>query len=79
MPCDIVEMLQESEITLDPIEGDSDALFEQVLGDLEVLKGCTEELMETAEEEEHKEIANYAQDRILALAKFEWMIKSTLS
>lgn len=79
MPDNLVDMLHESEITLDTVAGDSDELLEQIVGDLEVLKGCNEELMETAEEEGHKEIANYAQDRILALAKFEWMIKSTLS
>jgi len=79
MPDNLVDMLHESEITLDTVAGDSDELLEQIVGDLEVLKGCNEELMETAEEEGHKEIANYAQDRILQLAKFEWMIKSTLS
>jgi len=79
MPDNIVDMLHESEITLDTVAGDSDELLEQILGDLEVLKGCYEELMTVAEEEGHKEIANYTQDRVLALAKFEWMIKSTLS
>jgi len=79
MPDNIVDMLHESEITLDTVAGDSDELLEQILGDLEVLKGCYEELMTVAEEEGHKEIANYTQDRVLQLAKFEWMIKSTLS
>ena len=31
-----------------------------------------------AEEEEHDEIQNYAQDRVLALAKHIWMLKATL-
>jgi starvation-inducible DNA-binding protein len=79
MPDNLVDMLHESEITLDTVAGDSDELLEQILGDLEVLKGCHEELMAVAEEEGHKEIANYTQDRVLQLAKFEWMIKSTLS
>ncbi len=79
MPDNLLDMLNESEITLDTVAGDSTELLEQVLVDLEVLKGCNEELMEVAEFEGHKEIANYAQDRILSLAKFEWMIKSTLS
>jgi starvation-inducible DNA-binding protein len=79
MPDNLVDMLHESEITLDTVAGDSDELLEQILSDLEVLKGCHEELMAVAEEEGHKEIANYTQDRVLQLAKFEWMIKSTLS
>lgn len=79
MPDNLVDMLHESEISLDTVAGSSDELLETVLLDLEMLKGCFHELMEVAEEEEHKEIANYAQDRILALAKFEWMLRSTLS
>jgi DNA-binding ferritin-like protein len=34
--------------------------------------------MEVAEEDGHKEIANYAQDRVLQLAKYIWMLDSTL-
>jgi DNA-binding ferritin-like protein len=34
--------------------------------------------MTVAEEEGHKEIANYAQDRILALTKHMWMLGATL-
>lgn len=79
MPDNLVDMLQESTVSLDTVSGSSDELFEIVLGDLEILKACHEELMTAADEEGHKEIANYAQDRILALAKFEWMIRSTLS
>lgn len=79
MPNSLVDMLDASEISLDPVEGLSDQLLETVMADLETLRSCHEELMETADEEGHKEIANYAQDRILALAKFEWMLRSTLS
>ena len=51
MPDNLVDMLHESEISLDSVAGDSIELLEQILGDLEVLKGCYEELMEIAEEE----------------------------
>jgi DNA-binding ferritin-like protein len=47
--------------------------------DLEILKGTYEDLMQEATAEGHDEIANYAQDRILALAKHLWMLKSTLA
>jgi DNA-binding ferritin-like protein len=46
---------------------------------LELLKGTYEELMAIAVDEGHKEIANYAQDQILDLAKSLWMLNSTLS
>lgn len=67
-----------SQITDDPIEGDSDDLLALVREDLEQLKSCNEDLMEVAEADGHKEIANYAQDRILTLAKYIWMLDSTL-
>jgi len=31
-----------------------------------------------ATDDGHDEIANYAQDRVLTLAKYIWMLKSTL-
>lgn len=78
MPDDIYGVLDTSEITTDAINGKADVLLSRVYDDLVALKDCYEELMTTADEEGHKEIANYAQDRILALAKFIWMLKSTL-
>jgi DNA-binding ferritin-like protein len=61
-----------------PMSGSADEMLAEVQTDLEQLKGCYEELIEAAEEEGHDEIANYAQDRILTLAKFIWMFKATL-
>jgi len=78
MPTEIQFVLNESTISTAIFEGDSMDLLAGVEDDLETLKGFYEELMEVADEEEHKEIANYAQDRILAIAKFVWMIRSTL-
>jgi DNA-binding ferritin-like protein len=78
MPCCLDDIIAGGEITTLPMEGDSDELLTQVLDDLGELKGCYEELMKVSEKEGHKEIANYAQDRVLAIAKFEWMLRSTL-
>ena len=61
-----------------PCEGSADSLLEDVRADLLQLKGDHEELMVIAEDDGHKEIANYAQDRILTLAKYIWMLDSTL-
>lgn len=79
MPCDIFDILDASEVRPSRIEGSADELLESVLGDLEILKGCYEELIAIATAEGHDEIANYAQDRVLAIAKNIWMLKSTLS
>lgn len=72
------EVIGGSSILPFPMSGTSEQLLGEVLADLEQLKGCYIMLMEIAEDEEHDEIANYAQDRILSLAKTIWMLRSTL-
>ena len=79
MPCEIQDVLNRSEISTTRLEGDSDYLLNAVRDDLDSLKGSYVMLEEIAELEEMDEIANYAQDRILALAKFIWQLDSTLS
>jgi len=79
MPCCLDDVVIASDITSEPVEGTSDEMLELIRSDLEQLKGSYEELMTVADEEGHKEIANYAQDRILAIAKFIWMLESTLN
>lgn len=79
MPDNLMDVMHDSDVDTFSISGTAEELITQVRDDLEQLKGCYEELMETAEEEEHDEIANYAQDRILSLAKHLWMLDSTLS
>jgi DNA-binding ferritin-like protein len=78
MPTTLASVVESSQITDMPCEGTADSLLEDVRADLEQLKGDHEELMEVAELDGHKEIANYAQDRILTLAKYIWMLDSTL-
>jgi DNA-binding ferritin-like protein len=79
MPCEIQDVLNRSEIMTTRLEGDSIELIGAVRDDLDMLKGSYEDLMHTAEIDGHEEIANYAQDRILALAKHIWMLDATLS
>ena len=79
MPCDIQDVLYNSQIPLDAMEGSADELLDLVKNDLEHLKECYQELMAVSDEEGHEEIANYAQDRILTLAKEIWQLESTLS
>lgn len=79
MPCCLEDVQAGSQVSTAPMEGDSDSLLTEVQIDLEQLKGCYEELITVASEEGHDEIANYAQDRVLSLAKHIWMLRSTLS
>ena len=79
MPDNLGDVIADSEIQDLSVSGDADQLLTDVMTDLEELKSCHEELMTVATAEGHEEIANYAQDRILALAKYIWMFRSTLS
>jgi DNA-binding ferritin-like protein len=78
MPCSLADIITDSHISADAIEGTADELLESVREDLEHLKDCYEELMAVAEEQGHAEISNYAQDQILDIAKSIWMLSSTL-
>jgi len=78
MPCDIFDILDASEVKPTRIEGSADELLESVMTDLETLKACYEELIDVADEEGLEEIANYAQDQVLDIAKSIWMLKSTV-
>lgn len=78
MPNSLQDVIVDSHIPSFGIEGSSELLLSEVKDDLEHLKGCYEELIRVSENEGHDEIANYAQDRVLALAKHIWMIKATL-
>jgi DNA-binding ferritin-like protein len=78
MPCCISDILADSTIADDMVEGSADDLLGSVRDNLADLKGCYEELMLIAESEGHAEIANYAQEQVLDLAKSIWMLNSTL-
>lgn len=75
----ISDILEGSHIEDADVEGDADELLMTVRDDLQHLKGCYEELIAVSEDEGHQEIANYAQDRVLTIAKHLWMLDSTLS
>jgi starvation-inducible DNA-binding protein len=79
MPGSLAQVLQSSHIEDDPMLGDSDSMLESVYDDIEHLKGCYEELIKVGNEEGYDHISNYAQDRVLQLSKFCWMLSSTLS
>ena len=78
MPTDLFDILNNTTLPTDPIEGSADELLQLVQDDLEALRDCYIELELVATAEDHEEIANYAQDQILDLNKSIWMLTSTL-
>lgn len=78
MPSDLHEIISNSDLPTDAVEGTADELLNIVLADLDQLCDCFKELNEVAEEDGHDEIANYAQEQILDLNKSRWMLRSTL-
>ena len=78
MPQDMKSIIEGSTIMDYPVVGSAEDLLQGVYGDLQDLKACYEDLIEAADSERHIEISNYAQDRILVIGKYSWMLKSTL-
>ena len=78
MPDSLQSVISDSHIPSFAMEGSAETMLNEVKIDLEHLKGCYEELIKIASEEGHEEISNYAQDRVLKLAKFIWKLSSTL-
>jgi DNA-binding ferritin-like protein len=78
MPCDIMDVVNESTIPTDAIEGTADTLLETVMMDLEHLLDDYKALIVIAAEEDLEEVSNYAQDQALDLEKSIWMLRSTL-
>jgi DNA-binding ferritin-like protein len=78
MPCDINDVINDSTIPTDAIEGKADYLLETVMMDLEHLLNDYKLLIITADSEGYEEISNYGQDQALDLEKSIWMLRSTL-
>lgn len=79
MPCSINDVIADSDIPTDAIEGTADTLLETVMMDLEHLLEDYKDLIKVASEEDLEEISNHAQDQALDLEKSIWMLRSTLS
>jgi starvation-inducible DNA-binding protein len=79
MPDDLSDVMLQSGVSTMAISGTADELLDEVRTDLEQLKDCYEDLIQVADAEGYLEISNYAQDRVLSLAKHIWMLDSTLS
>lgn len=78
MPASLDEIMGTSRITITELTGSAEELLAEIKADLEELKADYEELIAVADADGHLEISNHAQDRVLTLAKYLWMIDSTL-
>jgi starvation-inducible DNA-binding protein len=78
MPASLEQVMGTSTVNLAEITGSAEELLEEIKNDLQDLKGDYEELIAVADADGHLEISNYGQDRVLQLAKFIWMVESTL-
>ena len=78
MPDSLGLVLALSACSDDTVAGSSDELIQFMLDDQLLLVELYRELEEAAEDEEHDEIANYAQDRLAVHERFIWQLRSTL-
>ena len=78
MPTDLSTVTALSPIMDMPAEGSANQLLEQVLEALEAMIDQYHELNDAAEAVNYVDISNFAQDQIGQIAKFRWMIESTL-
>jgi len=78
MPVDLMTVTMSSPIADEPAVGNSEDLLEQVHESLVAMIDQYVALYEAAEEVNYIDISNFAQDQIAVLAKFRWMIESTL-
>ena len=78
MPNSLIDIIENSTIPNDAIEGTADELLESVMMDLEHLLIDFKELITIASDEGLEEVSNYAQDQALDIEKSIWMLRSTL-
>jgi len=78
MPVDLSTVTALSPIMDMPTTGSADQLLEQVLEALEAMIDQYHELNDAAEAVNYIDISNFAQDQIGQIARFRWMIESTL-
>lgn len=79
MPNNLQGIVVDSGIDDEPVAGTDMDLLETVRENLTRLLTCYQELCETSDEEQYQEICNYAQERVLVINKFLWMLDSTLT
>ena len=78
MPTSLAQVLTNSDIEDEDVEGSADDLLNTVLEDQLELIECYREVITAAEDEGAVEVSNYAQDRLLQHDTYVWQLRSTL-
>jgi len=78
MPASLMTVIDLSVTADNEVEGTADELLQFVYDDLEILIEEYMSLNEIADDEQHPEIANYAQDQLRLLRKSCWQLRSIL-
>lgn len=78
VPTTIEDVVDGSDIPDNKITGSANKLLETIYETIEELLEVYIDLNQIADEEGEVQIANYAQDRILALKKHCWMLRATI-
>jgi starvation-inducible DNA-binding protein len=79
MPVTLDAVLTRAQISDEPCLGTADDLLEQIRSNLVELVSSFSTLAETASDDDIEEIENYAQEEILVLNRYIWMLDSTLT
>lgn len=79
MPTSLDAVLRTAQIADSDCEGTADELLLQVQLNLQDLVRSFSDLAQAASDDDIEEIENYAQEEILALNRWIWMISSTIS
>ena len=78
MPNSLGDIVTNAGIEDTPVIGTADDFLSIVRNDISMLVESLQMLAETASDENMEEIENYAQEEILALNKYLWMLDSSL-
>lgn len=78
VPTTLSTMIVDSEIEEDPVTGTADDMLNSVRDNLAQLADSYRMLSEVASDDEAEEVENFAQEQILLLNKYIWMLDSTL-
>jgi DNA-binding ferritin-like protein len=78
IPTNINTILEVSVMEDKEVVGDAEDMLQDVLDGIEAMIDQYHSLYQAAEEVEYIDISNFAQDEIATLAKYRWMLESTL-
>tara|TARA_R110000868_G_scaffold21535_11_gene89190 strand:- start:1411 stop:1872 length:462 start_codon:yes stop_codon:yes gene_type:complete len=78
MPASLSTVLDLSIVSDSEVEGTAEELLQLVYDDLETMIDLYQELVIAADDEDHTEISNFAQDQMTTLRRHCWQLRSVL-